>query len=202
MRAQRAMEAETSLTAFDRVELICVHSCDMKLTRERKIYGAILAIAMTALGVDQMLGDGAGGPQSAEAGTTMPTVMVLPDAAEAAPPPQTEAKPGVNQWLAGRLDGAHAAGGDAFQTPVAWTRDAEAKQAVERSTAGPTYRLRAVMMSETGGLALINDRYVRLGQRIDGLTLIEVQPGAAVLANDHQRIELKLEHTGLPDAAR
>ena len=60
-------------------------------------------------------------------------------------------------------------------------------------TFAATHELRAVMMNDsTEARAVINDRFLSVGQTIDGFELISVDKHSAVLASDGTQITLKL----------
>jgi len=187
----------------------------MKLTRERKIYGALLCLGVLALGIDKLflsppeapaqsaasLLINNGSPKNAVIAHNKPVVSPAPAA-------QSGEKPlmGLGVLAARmrdmaeveRLDLADAK--DVFRPPVAWVGTTAAPQPVQPTvtTIGPadTFRERhhliALLKSSKGGMAILDGRSVRPGQSVDGFKLVQVGENSATFEGSGTKIELQL----------
>ncbi len=179
----------------------------MLKTKERKILAAILAIALLILMVDQF----SGGPAPADAQSDTPAASIprspqeLPTATNSAEPVATEAiadaGPSVARMLSvirGNTDYDPQQVDNAFAPSSQWAGDAQnaQPQTDDRSDAEAfvqAHRVTAIMRGERGGYAIINGNIVRVGQKLNGFTLIEVSPSAVVFRSEKWEIELPLE---------
>lgn len=171
-------------------------------SRQRKVYVAILSLALGGLGVDRILLDGgATGPDASEASLSLTTnaTGAAPVAAASAVSPTSRAK-----TLAGRLDKIAQSESfdltqveDAFRPASGWLKQEQAKakpvvkvDEVEAFT--NTHKLLALVNNAHGGAAIINNQTVVLGKVVDGFTLIEVTKRSAIFEKDGRRVELSL----------
>ena len=63
---------------------------------------------------------------------------------------------------------------------------------VQRTQAGPRWRLQSTLVADTRRLAVINGRMVVQGERIDGATVKEVRQEGVTLDVDGRRVELRV----------
>ena len=156
----------------------------MKLTRERKVYAALLGVGAVALVADRLMG----GPASASAG--LPPVAAAASEAVAKAPASATAKVPLGERLgqlamAGSLSGES---GDAFRIDEVWRTllEPEAKadssaRAVELppelSAGGVTLpKVTVVMQNAGGGCAVIDGTVVQVGGTTKGgVTLVGVE---------------------------
>jgi hypothetical protein len=61
-----------------------------------------------------------------------------------------------------------------------------------RSESGPRWRLQSTLVADDRRLAIINDRTVGPGDRIDGATVRDVRPDGVTLEVEGRRIELRM----------
>ncbi|HYE20634.1 MAG TPA: hypothetical protein VEA69_19455 [Tepidisphaeraceae bacterium] len=181
----------------------------MKVTKERKILGGLLAAGLLALIVDRASGGGATADMQTEATTVTP--VMAPAAAKspaAVPATPAVATPASKPSLASRIDQlakSDLAGGpalasyrDPFLVGRLWSGsgadDADAgvgKPArFERD-----HRLTAVIVAGRRSSAMVNGSLVRVGQSVGGHTLVAVTHDMAVLDRGDSRVVLKLERT-------
>jgi hypothetical protein len=87
---------------------------------------------------------------------------------------------------------------DLFSLPGSWSRDPEPEivdHSLGRAGASfvATYKLEAIIVDEEGKRASIDDRLLRLGDRLDGYELVVIDSESVVFERDGERIELRLE---------
>jgi len=163
----------------------------MAMSRERKVFAAVLLVAGAALAVDRGF-IGVSGARSAHA-AEMP-------AADA--PGRTAATPVQTVTLASRLKqlGEVSRSVDLLETtlqrPVAVIEhtEAPAPAPVEdlRETFAAGHHLSALASTGRGANALINGRAVSIGETIGGYTLTEVTRDGAVFSGPGGTVELHL----------
>jgi len=172
-------------------------------SRQRKIYVAILAVALGGLVVDRVvLEGGATGPSASEASdlSSLPAVS-----ASAAVLTQSPVNPAARtKTLASRLSDIAKTQNldpsqveDAFRPAAGWIEQRQSKTApvavvndVQAFT--DKHKLLALINNPQGGAAIINNQTIVPGKTIDGFTLVEVAKRSAFFERDGQRIELKL----------
>jgi len=182
----------------------------MKLTRSQKMYSSVLGLCLAAFALDQTLL----GPD--EAGATETPMPVHP--APVVSPPGVGGNDEVRDFvipeftLASRLEEMAAEYEldplqveDAFRPSTSWLPErpveepvstddwesaAEAARFIER------HRLSAVMANGRAGYAIVDGKRLRIGQQLDGYTLVEVGPRSATLEAHGRRIELTLPQPG------
>lgn len=184
----------------------------MKITRERKVYGALLCLGVLALGVDKFV---LGPPDaSAQSGANLliasgPKSLVIAHNKPVVTPPaqQPAEKPLMSLGAlaarmrqageAQRLDPADAR--DAFRPPVAWVGSPVAQpvhKTVDAVTPGDLFRQRhhliALLKSSTGGIAILDGKSVRPGQAVDGFRLRHVGERSATFEFKGESVELQL----------
>jgi len=163
----------------------------------------VLALAVGAVIIDKAYLGPATGPASAMASDVQPvdeTPLTEPPAAST-PPARQETK--VSMSLADRLrklaaqvqpDGTP----DAFCPSQAWLEQATEKVQQEAppnlaQVFAQTHELQSVIIIADEARAVVNDRYMAIGQSIDGFELKSVTPRWAVFESDGQRAVLKLK---------
>ncbi|HXE53432.1 MAG TPA: hypothetical protein VN541_10470 [Tepidisphaeraceae bacterium] len=184
----------------------------MKMTRERKVYAALFALAVVALGVDKFV---LGPPESQAAVSAETQVASAPPAhSETHPEVPTAARPTqpglaaltlqmdqVNRTLG--LESADIP--DLFQAPAGWLKPAAAKQPVDAAaTFSAQHHLLAVLKSSRGGVAVIGGatlrKSLRIGQQVDGFKLTAIGERSATFTSGQQKVELQLPTDSSPDS--
>lgn len=191
------------------------------MTKERKIYAVVLAVALLALAVNFLLpGGGATGPQAASASSQMPHPAAAVDAAKVADvvKKMNEAAATLddNHTLAHQLSAFAEQRGydlphvhDAFIPDPSWAPAQEKKQAkpapvVEAEHFRATHKLTGVMVSGGGGVAMVDvigkasagaggRKAITVGQTIDGFELTAVRDGEATFRRGKAELTLQLE---------
>jgi hypothetical protein len=173
----------------------------MKLSKERRVYAAILGLAGAAWVGDRVLFSG--GPQPASAGA-------VPAEQAPAPAPIAKAAP-VGVPLADRLERLRqsqpGSAEDAFAVPDEWRPKAAAAKA--EAAAPPRFdaeafksahRLTTVLKGTRGNFAVIDGGSLRTpGQELDGMILREVTSESAVFERDGVLVELRISRPGVTD---
>lgn len=187
----------------------------MQLTKQQKIVGALLVLAVVAFGIDRWVigtdddlavsapaaGRHAGATRRATARQARP--LTVP--ATSAP----EASLGSIASLATRLSCIAAAENlnldrvrDAFRPPAAWVGTTRAVTPDEIALAARGFqnrKLTAVIMRNSGrGVAIVDQRTVSVGQSLDGFVLVAVKERSAVFRRGGQRVELRLPDDAPP----
>ena len=181
----------------------------MRMTRERKVYAAVLAVAVTALGADKFI---FAPPESramsqAELLVHAPAPDAQPAPLVARPEPQISptAQAGTLVPLAAlaervqhvtearRLEPEQVI--DIFHTPAGWAKtlpngpDAAAVFAAR-------HQLVAVLKSSRGGVAVVTSgasrKSLRIGQQLDGFTLVAIADRSITLHSPQGTVELPL----------
>lgn len=184
----------------------------VKLTKEQRVFVAILGLALSALTVDRfLLGGSFSGPAGANAGeapaspadgqpglVVKPTERAKPDAAD-------------DHGIADRLNSLRdqaaepEAMADVLSVPSSWfeaqtTGQAtgqtgqSARQAEEKS-AQSKYRLSGVYINPVNpatNFAIINKRHVHVGEEIDGMKLVEIRSRQAVFQGGSEKLVLEM----------
>lgn len=197
------------------------------MTKERKIYAAVLGVVVAGLLIDQVvLQDGATGPQAATAGLATsapgpggPDLSNIDDVVKKMN--QAAATLSDEHTLSHRLQQFAAARkyelprvSNAFKPDESWVAKTATKTATTAAKVIETFRaahqLTGVMVSSQGGVAMVQTKAagaggagarrtpLRVGQTIDGMTLISVTDKTATFSGSGVQLTLTLE---LPDAA-
>ena len=193
----------------------------MQLTKQQKIYAAVLGLAVSAFAFDRFIlgpGDAAPDEVAAAPASARPAPRRVPaqpavarDAAAAfAAAPAYAAPPGPagaasnGAALSARLEAVAAARnlkldavGDAFRPSPVWVGSpkqiAPSGELVDAAAEFQKKRkLMAVMKQGAGGIAIIDKTYLSVGQSLDGFRLVAVKDRSAVLRRGTQRVELRL----------
>jgi hypothetical protein len=170
----------------------------MKLSKSRIASLAALGLAVLALAADRLwIGSGEASPRPAAA-SAAPAVTAL---APSAPTASAPAAGGVSA-ATGRASVADrlktlAAGKsldpdgvkEAFAPPESWMVQVAAPAAVPEEASPPSpdpaetfagqYKLTSVLISGSGGIAMVNGKMLRMGQEIGGYRLVGLAPGSA-----------------------
>jgi hypothetical protein len=158
----------------------------MKLTRERKIYAAVLGLGLAVVGYDQLTA-----PASADAASE-PQATLLMASAPASNKQNNTAHAGDGPSLAVRLSELAAKTGptspdqirDAFVPSQSWLgKGALAGDRIDRAAADKfvqRHRLGTVATSASGDIAVVDDKLMQIGSKLDGFTLISVTTHSAL----------------------
>lgn len=190
----------------------------MDLTKKHKVYLGVLALALVGLGADRLFLGGAGEPQDAAAETPAPDRPARRSPATAEPaaladvaPDTLDAASTAGNGLAARLTSlAETHRFDLTRAPQGFTPSPKwvspvVEPAKAAATPRPTvavvtpherfagsHKLMAVIQSEGGGVAIVDNRTVAIGQAIDGFTLKAVTRRTAVFERDGRTVELSI----------
>jgi len=193
----------------------------MTMSRSRLAVFVALGVALVALVVDRLvLAPSATGPQPAAAAESPPGPAAAAPQPSAGPEALTaaaETDPASTSdgpaSLASRLEAAAERFSldperlrDGFTPASSWLAEltepppSEAAEAApEPETPSPAeafrkgHALTAVIMTRSGGSAVVNGRVVRMGQAVDGFTLLRLTRRSAVFASkDGKEVELRL----------
>ncbi|MBC8108137.1 MAG: hypothetical protein H7Z14_16245 [Anaerolineae bacterium] len=172
----------------------------MKLTRERKIVGAVLVIALGGLGFDQLSGT----TSTADASLEDPSTLLLASASSSNKPARFSASGGEEISLASRLaklaesTGTISPGAirDVFRPADIWLPKtlgtiATATTADKFAT---DHKLSTISVNTSGGgVAIVDGKLLHVGAKIDGYKLVAVnQQTATFESHDGTRAQLKL----------
>ena len=180
----------------------------MKLTKSQKVYVAVLVTAVVAFLVDRVFlgGDGQVEQASAAEGSV---VSAESPRRVSAPPEAPDDTPSIAARLAD-LQQTHAVDPrhmrEAFLPSAAWNRQLRPSRPSQNPSAPQVpaslsargdafvaaYQLKSILHLDDGGVALVNEKVVRIGDTLGGFTLIELTEDAAVFESDGHRVRLKL----------
>ena len=200
---------------FDEPRDVSFVSLPMQLTKQQKIVGAVLVLAVVAFGVDRwVIGtdddlavSAPAGPRHSGAARRAIARPAKPVALASTTAP--EASLGSIASLATRLtlvakaeelklDGMR----DAFRPPAAWVGTTRVVTPDEMAVAARDFqsrKLTAVIMRNSGrGVAIVDQRTVGVGQSLDGFVLVAVKERSAVFRRGGQRVELRLPEDAQP----
>jgi len=176
------------------------------MTRERKIYLGVLVVAGLAIAVDKAVLTPTGaaasnlGQSVAEIDSSIGHSTSFHASTASIDMVTSVAKLLARQML--DIDISHA--GDAFSASDQWpsTADepvAETERLDERASAfQEQHKLTSVMMGSRRSGALINGKFLRRGQMLDGFRLVRVEARRVVFAREGQLIVLHMERKGMP----
>src|SRR5256885_961384 len=213
-RPQDAAGTELTARRFAFAQPISSIKCAMKWTKERKIYGGLLALGLVALVIDRC----SGGPKEAAAQQEDAAALVAPNVAgKTAPSKNARTSEGAilarsDISLAERLRAAtngqlvsDKSVVDVFRPSRKWAGDAGGSEAHVLSDAErfrAAHRLTAVMMSGRSSRAIVDGTPLRLGESLDGFKLLSVDPAKAVLGRNGASVALALEQTPISHTGR
>lgn len=178
----------------------------MKLTRERKVYGLLLAVGCVALVGDRLLG----GPSAAMATAPPEQDEAATQASPVAPTPMSTRVAIGEQLSAIMASSLEADGRDAFQIDASWRAlleplqeaDSEKKPAaearIESVLPGVTLpKVTMVMQNGASGCAMIDGKLVQVGsQTASGATLLGIDQRAARLLVNGVEVEIPVVDSG------
>lgn len=174
----------------------------MVLTKRQKVMVTVLGLGLAGLAADRlMLEDGATGPGQAQAASPGVPVAATGNPAGS---PTVEL---LDNSLASRLDTLRdvmaldlSATKDAFCPSELWLSDLRPEERVVTSSDevrvmdfGRRHQLKAIASSGTGGAAFIDEKFVRVGQVIDGFRLVKIGYRMVVLESNGVEVVLRLQ---------
>jgi hypothetical protein len=179
----------------------------MQLTKQQKIVGAVLALAIGAFLVDRFVigheSDAAPAVSARQPAARRLSQQTKPLAAQAA---AAAPLPGNVATLAARLQDTARAQKlnletvrDAFRPPAAWVGTSRPATVDDLQAAAAEFqkrKLTAIMRQSGGGVAIINEKAVSVGQSLDGFRLVAVKDRSAVLRRGNHKVELRLVEDG------
>ena len=174
----------------------------MMLNGRQKVGVVVLVLGVLALLVDRVFVLPQSAPASERAVREAGRGATAARGGRQAPPSEDTSSV---QTVTRRLEAAWLEKGLSFESPrdlfslsSSWGRDPE-PQPTDR-TAGRagtnfarTYKLEAVVVDEEGKRASIDDRLLRLGDGLDGWTLVEIDTESVIFEREGRRSELRLE---------
>jgi len=172
----------------------------MKLSRQQKIYLAILALVLGALLVDrlfrsrQIVAAEASAYSDPLPGETIPAMTDLPE--PNSQPPSMKLAQQFEILLPDEcLDSDQAR--DAFSLPAAWLDELCAQNLLGQADAAArfakSHQLKAVLIDGKMRSALVDDHLLIPGQELDGFKLVAVNQSSATFAAGRRRVVLKLK---------
>jgi hypothetical protein len=170
----------------------------MKVTKERKILGGLLAAGLIALGVDF-----ATRPPAAIESTPDQSNAAIAGPEKATTVDARPAMPSFTQRLdeLSKADNAtQASYRDPFRAPKSWTQASEETASPAGKSFEQSHRLTAVIVAGRRSTAVINGSLVKVGQVIGGHTLVAVTQDLAVLESHNTRVVLKLDRSAISEA--
>ncbi len=178
----------------------------MTLSKERKVYVGLLAVALLAVAADQaILGTDVAGPEKAAAKPT-PAVSGLPAPAGSHGVATNGGQTPTAGWISDKIqqatDGLQQVQGDAvsdaFAVSHTWLGDSTGKPEPESSQLTPPdaferrYPLMAVITMEDDSYAVLGGFTLRIGQSLDGYQLVAIKERSVVLVSKAGRHEWML----------
>lgn len=170
----------------------------MAWNRQRRVFAGVLAVAGAALVADRVFfGAAPIGVETAEATQESgPTKAAAPTLA----PAQAAIAPGV--MLSQRLEAFRdrATDADPFESPLVTLAAVEPADIEEKSPT-PTFdaaawaegrRLTAVLNGRNGSVAMIDGKVYRVGDTLDGLTLVSIESQTALFEGEGAAAELSV----------
>lgn len=181
----------------------------MNLTTSQKRLGLALLFVVAALIVDRLL------PSDAPAAANAEDLLVRPVAkpAEAAADPTAPHRPGEDRTAHWGSPGVYArltalaqlhppagVGRDPFHlerprvsvTPITPPNEDTPRRVSAAEQFAARHHLRAIIGTGRGGMVLVSDRMIRLGEGLDGWRLVHIARDAATFENDGVRVILPL----------
>jgi hypothetical protein len=167
----------------------------MKITREQKIYGAVLCLGLVALAWDKL----AASPQQAQATEDPAALLVQPAAAVKASRPAVPATAPVS--MAQRLRMLPQAGAPADRLTDVFLPAESWRGQSPKAASGPgaaqrfaqSHKLDGVMIADNRRRAIVDGRSLVVGQTLDGFTLASVAPRQAVFTGPDGDVTLPLQ---------
>jgi hypothetical protein len=179
----------------------------MKMIRKHKGYAVVLGLAGIVVVADQCFFLEATGPSTARAATGV--LVAEPLSATLSPPIASpvetlsdigQERPAIAERLQGlaqkhRLQLSEI--DDGFDRPSSWKQQEQTVRELKASQARANdfrtkHHLAAVLTAERQGLAVLEGKPIRIGQTIDGFTLVAVAHHSAVFEANGIRVELSM----------
>lgn len=179
----------------------------LKLSKERKVYAALLGLGLTALAADKFLFSPAGAGAATIAQAQLEAAPEPLKYERAAPlAPAASKGPGLQERLEKAAVTGPPVAGDAFTPPDGWIRR-PSTQSEEPAAPAPDdfareHRVRLIVWGQSpdgsDATVFVGPHPVRVGETLDGYTLrrIEQRPRRAVFeSTDHRAVELVIAET-------
>lgn len=172
----------------------------MKLTRERKIFGAVLVIALVGLGFDQL----GGSTSNADTAAAGPGALLLAGTGSSNKPARFSATAGEEISLATRLTTVAQSTGtfspnairDVFRPADIWLPKAVGTVSTVTSADKfvAEHKLSTISVNATGGgVAIVDGKLLHLGAKIDGYKLVAINQQSVIFqSSDGAQAQLKL----------
>jgi len=170
----------------------------MRFTKRQKIMLVVFGVGLVGLAIDRLFVRSQGGPAAASAGSSPAATaspLPAPDLPAApAPPQETPATQCLNRlWSDKEVDFEHVR--NPFSLPSSWSNGTE-KPSRTPLDAGALFakrhQLTAVVLDGPRSYVLIDDRFLRPGQDIDGFRLVSVGERSALFERAGTRVTLEL----------
>jgi hypothetical protein len=170
----------------------------MALARRQKALIGVFCLGLLGLVVDRVFLRPQGGPGTASADTSKTHTSPISPADSVSSASKEAQNPSVAErlnrlWPDWEPNAAEAR--DPFSLADSWVRSTEAAPSVAPDPAAEfakAHPLVAVVMDGRQSHVLISDRFLTLGEQIDGYTLVSVGPKSAVLERQGEQIVLEL----------
>jgi len=185
----------------------------MALTKQQMILGAVVALGVAAVGIDQfVLGGGASGPSQASASAALNQTVSETAATTAPQTPQADDQAadqasGIitgHPELSDRLERLASAQSlqvegmvDAFVPRGSWAQAEAEKLKPQAKPFDQRHRLDGVMAVSGEAVAIVDGRTLRLGNLYDGYVLRRISDNSVTFERDGDSVQLHL-----PGAAR
>jgi len=183
----------------------------LKITKKQAVYGGLLAVAVAALAIDRLFFSEPSTAQASPAVAEAAAAPALPSVEKTGKPePAVSDSVPTDGLISDHLQSMPMvdlkAMPDAFAPSKVWTLACHPPPPpppplpapppkIDHSAAdfAAAHKLSAVLTSHNGGSAIVDDEMVRVGQMIDGFTLISVQSTAARFSNGSAVVDLKMD---------
>jgi hypothetical protein len=164
----------------------------MKLTRERKIFVAVLGLALAALVTDRLTSTSDSAAAAAESDRSSLLLASSSTATSSGKGPSISAPAGDELSLARRLAAAVSAakvgdergGRDLFRVPAKWSKEVEVNSAEAARVAAEqfarSHRLGAIAHNAGGAVAVVDGKLLHTGAVVDGFRLLNIARDSAV----------------------
>jgi len=179
----------------------------MEMTRKHKVYAVVLGLAGIVVVADQQFFLEATGPSTAQAATGV--LMTEPSAATLSPPIASPAgalgdigqeRSAIAERFQGLVQKYHlrlSEVDDGFDRPFSWKQQEQTARELKASQARANafrseHHLTAILTAGGRGIVVLEDKPIRIGQMIDGFTLMAVANHSAVFEANGISVKLSM----------